>query len=87
MVNNGVGGQIFSEVIIEDEDENWNDNPNGGNQVFQSHNTFQSYNNPYAQVAGNNIPSIKKSQNFDNIQPLIVNQNISKDSSISPSLK
>jgi hypothetical protein len=24
-----MAGQIFSEVIIEDEDEQWNDNPNG----------------------------------------------------------
>lgn len=65
---NAVGGQIFSEVIIEDEDENWNDNANS-NQVFTSHNTFQSYTNPYGQAAGNptNIPSIKKSQNFENI--------------------
>eukprot|EP00347_Sterkiella_histriomuscorum_P018635 403344766 len=86
-VNNMMGGQIFSEVIIEDEDENFNDNPhNGPGQVFTSQNTFSNYNNnnPYAQHMGNG-PSIKKSQNFDNIQ-MLANQNQSKDTSVSPSI-
>ncbi len=48
-----MGGQIFSEVIVEDEDENWNENGGAaGNQVFTSHNTFQSYSNPYGQAVG-----------------------------------
>ena len=38
-----VPSQLFSEVIVEDDDENGNENVG----VYTSHNTFQSYNNPY----------------------------------------
>lgn len=119
--------QIFQEVIVEDEDENFNEHTSlhhhnlnqyqqnssaiGANSfVFSNQNTFMSHAQPYTaqqqplgpNFAGNvsslsggsmintasgNAPSVKKSQNFESMQPLLnPPQNYSRDNSISPTL-
>lgn len=53
------GQHLFSEVIVEDDNENWADtHTNSGN--ITSHNS--NYSNPYGPM----VPSIKRSHNFDN---------------------